>query len=68
MRGFGSFLKDFCSLVSERGLHRKFGLKKLQCEDGADQTGWTEYEAHAKRGTIMFPDGMPCYRVESHLQ
>lgn len=58
MMGFESFLTEFCGLVSERGLQRKFGLK-LQSEDDKDQTGWTEYELHAKRGTIMFPDGMP---------
>jgi len=58
MKGFESFLAEFCTLVSERGLQRKFGLK-LHSEDDADQTGWTEYELHAKRGTIMFPDGMP---------
>ncbi|KAK9436813.1 hypothetical protein VB005_11628 [Metarhizium brunneum] len=64
MSGFESFLAEFCSLVSERGLQRKFGLK-LQREDDTDQTGWTEYELHAKRGTIMFPDGMPMPDGES---
>ncbi|KAM5361948.1 hypothetical protein ACJA88_014257 [Fusarium oxysporum] len=58
MSGFESFIAEFCSLISERGLQRKFGLK-LQREDDTDQTGWTEYELHAKRGTIMFPDGIP---------
>ncbi|OTA93922.1 hypothetical protein M434DRAFT_11151 [Hypoxylon sp. CO27-5] len=58
MSGYESFLVDFCNLVQERGLQRKFGLK-LQHDEDADQTGWTEYELHAKRGTIMFPDGMP---------
>jgi hypothetical protein len=58
MSSYKSFLAEFCSLVSERGLQRKFGLK-LQHEDDTDQTGWTEYELHVKRGTIMFPDGMP---------
>ncbi|OTA54013.1 hypothetical protein K449DRAFT_389539 [Hypoxylon sp. EC38] len=58
MSGFEPFLVEFCNLVSERGLQRKFGLK-LQHEDDADQTGWTEFELHSKRGTIMFPDGMP---------
>ncbi|KAL1894083.1 hypothetical protein Cpir12675_003818 [Ceratocystis pirilliformis] len=58
MSGFESFLAEFCSLVSARGLQRKFGLK-LQREDDTDQTGWTEYELYAKRGTIIFPDGMP---------
>ncbi|KAI0098050.1 hypothetical protein GGR51DRAFT_552715 [Nemania sp. FL0031] len=58
MSGFESFLAEFCSLVSKRGLQHKFGLK-LRCEDYTDQTGWTEYELHEKRGTIMFPDGMP---------
>lgn len=57
-------LSEFCSLVSERGLQHKFGLK-LQREDDTDQTGWTEYELHAKRGTIMFPDGMPMPDGES---
>lgn len=64
MTGLESFLSEFCSLVSERGLQRKFGLK-LQCEDDMDQTGWTEYELHAKRGTIVFPDGMPMPDGES---
>ncbi|KAK8119578.1 uncharacterized protein PG998_004204 [Apiospora kogelbergensis] len=64
MTGLESFLAEFCSLVSERGLQRKFGLK-LQCEDDMDQTEWTEYELHAKRGTIMFPDGMPMPDGES---
>lgn len=58
MSSFEPFLAEFCSLVSEPGLQRKFGLK-LQHEDDTDQTGWTEYELHTKRGTIMFPDGMP---------
>ncbi|GJD04213.1 hypothetical protein ColKHC_13038 [Colletotrichum higginsianum] len=58
MSGLQSFFAEFCSLVSERGLQRKFGLK-LQREDDTDQKGWTEYELHSKRGTIMFPDGMP---------
>ncbi|KAM3456668.1 hypothetical protein MY3296_001623 [Beauveria thailandica] len=58
MTGFEPFFTDFCDVVLERGLQRKFGLK-LQCEDDADQIGWTEYEIHSKRGTIMFPDGMP---------
>ncbi|OAA46792.1 hypothetical protein BBO_03347 [Beauveria brongniartii RCEF 3172] len=58
MTGFEPFFTDFCDLVLERGFQRKFGLK-LQCEDDADQIGWTEYELHSKRGTIMFPDGMP---------
>ena len=58
LSGFESFLAEFCSLVSDRGLQRKFGLK-LQHDDDTEQTGWTEYELHAKRGTIMFPDGMP---------
>ncbi|OAQ59615.1 hypothetical protein VFPPC_13534 [Pochonia chlamydosporia 170] len=58
MSGFQAFLAEFCGLISERGLQRKFGLK-LQTEDDTEQTGWTEYELHAKRGTIMFPDGMP---------
>ncbi|PMB65267.1 hypothetical protein BM221_008623 [Beauveria bassiana] len=43
MSGFESFLAEFCDLVSERGLQRIFGLK-LQCEDDADQTGWTEVD------------------------
>ncbi|KAG6049275.1 hypothetical protein E4U39_006262 [Claviceps sp. Clav50 group G5] len=58
MYGFEAFLAEFCSLVSQRGLQRIFGLK-IQHEDVTEQTGWTEYELHAKRGTIMFPDGMP---------
>jgi hypothetical protein len=58
MNGFEAFLAEFCSLVSQRGLQRIFGLK-IQHEDATEQTGWTEYELHAKRGTIMFPDGMP---------
>ncbi|KAK1948826.1 hypothetical protein LY78DRAFT_664697 [Colletotrichum sublineola] len=64
MSGLQSFLAEFCSLVSKRGLQRKFGLK-LQREDNADQNGWTEYELHSKRGTIMFPDGMPMPDGES---
>lgn len=64
MRGYDSFFEEFCNLVSERGLQRKFGLK-LQCEAEEEQTGWTEYELHAKRGTIMFPDGMPMPDGES---
>ncbi|KAI0533707.1 hypothetical protein GGR58DRAFT_485645 [Xylaria digitata] len=66
MSDFVSFLEEFCKLVSERGLQHKFGLK-LQCEDGTDQGGWTEYELHAKRGTIMFPDGMPMPDGESDI-
>ncbi|KAK4169909.1 hypothetical protein QBC43DRAFT_340462 [Cladorrhinum sp. PSN259] len=58
MSRFEGFLAEFCSLVAERGLQRKFGLK-LQLEEDTDQTGWTEYELHRKRGTIMFPDDMP---------
>ncbi|KAI1172841.1 hypothetical protein F4777DRAFT_560010 [Nemania sp. FL0916] len=58
MNGFEPFLTEFCSLVSQRGLQHVFGLK-LQHEDDTDRTGWTEYELHEKRGTIMFPDGMP---------
>ncbi|KAI0403528.1 hypothetical protein F4802DRAFT_599123 [Xylaria palmicola] len=29
------------------------------------ERGWTEYELHAQRGTIMFPDGMPMPDGES---
>ncbi|KAI7782238.1 hypothetical protein LA080_013784 [Diaporthe eres] len=64
MSGFEPFLAEFCSLVSEPGLQHKFGLK-LQREDDTDQTRWTECELHAKRGTIMFPDGMPMPDGES---
>ncbi|CAG9945609.1 unnamed protein product [Clonostachys rosea f. rosea IK726] len=58
MNDFEAFLAEFCGLISARGLQRKFGLK-LQCEDDTDQTGWTEYELPAKRGTVMFRDGVP---------
>lgn len=64
MRGFEPFLADFCQLVSQRGLQRKFGLK-LQLESETEKTGWTEYEMHAKRGTIMFSGGMPMPDGES---
>ncbi|KAI0096035.1 hypothetical protein F4776DRAFT_669588 [Hypoxylon sp. NC0597] len=63
MSDFEPFLVEFCNRISERGLQRKFGLK-LQHEDTADQTGWTEYELHAKRGAIMSSDGMPVRTLE----
>ncbi|KAL1848330.1 hypothetical protein Daus18300_013656 [Diaporthe australafricana] len=65
MSGLESFLAEFCGLVSERGLQYKFGLKLQREDDTSDQTGWTEYELHAKRGTIMFPNGMPMPDGES---
>ncbi|KAJ8069936.1 hypothetical protein OCU04_000344 [Sclerotinia nivalis] len=55
---FESFLAEFCTVATMRGLQHKFGLK-LQSEDNMAQTGWTEFELRTKRGTIMFPDGMP---------
>ncbi|KAH0598141.1 hypothetical protein MHUMG1_04513 [Metarhizium humberi] len=58
MSNYGSFLAEFCTIISERRLQRTFGLK-LQCDDDTGRTGWTEYELGAKRGTIMFSDGMP---------
>ncbi|EGX94174.1 hypothetical protein CCM_02445 [Cordyceps militaris CM01] len=56
-----AFLAEFASLVVERGLQRTFGLKLLCEEEGEEeqQAGWTEFELHTKRGTIMFPKGMP---------
>ena len=64
MSGYEPFLVEFCRLVSARGLQRKFGLK-LRLEHDADQRGWTKFELHAKRGTIMFPDNMPMPSGES---
>ncbi|PHH87883.1 hypothetical protein CDD83_8292 [Cordyceps sp. RAO-2017] len=64
MSGLGSFLADFCSLVSERGLQRKFGLK-LHSEYDTDRTGWIEFEFQAKRGTVLFPEGMPMPGAEN---
>ncbi|KAG8416984.1 hypothetical protein J3459_013037 [Metarhizium acridum] len=58
MSNYGSFLAEFCAIICQRSLQRKFGLK-LHCDDDTGRTGWTEYELGAKRGTIMFPDGMP---------
>lgn len=54
----GAFFIEFCRIVTERNLQHKFGLK-IKRIDELDQTGWTEYELHGKRSTVMFPDGMP---------
>lgn len=54
----GPFFAEFRRMVSERGLQHKFGLKIKRADELA-QTGWTEYELHEKRSTVMFPDGMP---------
>ncbi|VUC26775.1 unnamed protein product [Clonostachys rosea] len=54
------------SKLRERGLQNIFGLK-LQLDSDAEHTGWTEYEFHAQRGTIMFPDGMPMPGGQSDL-
>ncbi|KAG8161467.1 hypothetical protein KVR01_008454 [Diaporthe batatas] len=54
----GAFFAEFCHIVTERNLQHKFGLK-IKTIDELDQTGWTEYELHAKRITVMFPDGIP---------
>ncbi|POR34356.1 Uncharacterized protein TPAR_05453 [Tolypocladium paradoxum] len=58
MTTFESFLGDFCRIVLERGLQSKFGLK-LKRGDELDRAGWTEFEFHQKRSTIMLQDGMP---------
>ncbi|KAG5979386.1 hypothetical protein E4U55_005227 [Claviceps digitariae] len=65
MAGSELFLAEFCRLVSDRGLQHKFGLK-LRCEHEADQTAWTEYELHANRCTIMFPDAMSVPVPDGH--
>lgn len=54
----GDFFDEFCRIVTERNLQHKFGLK-IKTSDELDNTGWTEYELHGKRSTVMFPDGMP---------
>lgn len=58
---FQLFLDDFCRVVSERGLQHKFGLK-FKGDDELSNVGWTEFEFHRKRGTIMLQDGMPYAR------
>jgi hypothetical protein len=74
LQRFEPFLKDFCDLVSERGLQRIYGLKikrsahpssadVVQREE-AELTNWTEFEFPSQRGTIMFPTGMPMPSLE----
>lgn len=60
----GAFFTEFCRTVNERNLQNKFGLK-IKTVDELDQTGWTEYELHGKRTTVMFPDGMPQPQVDA---
>lgn len=60
----GAFFTEFCRTVTERNLQNKFGLK-IKTVDELDQTGWTEYELHGKRTTVMFPDGMPQPQVDA---
>ncbi|KAF2474704.1 uncharacterized protein BDR25DRAFT_332077 [Lindgomyces ingoldianus] len=58
MANFEPFLTEFCAIVSKRNLRFKFGLR-IKAEDELDNVGWTEFEFHEKRGTIMLQDGMP---------
>jgi hypothetical protein len=56
MSKYTAFFEEFCHIIAERGLQRKFGLK-LKRE--VDKTGWTEFEFPDKRGTVMIPEGVP---------
>lgn len=68
MGEFSDFLAVLSKLIVERGLQQTFGLKLL-CDDGDGdgQTRWTEFELHSKRGTIMFPEGIPMPKSEGDL-
>jgi hypothetical protein len=50
MRPYETFFKEFCSLIVERDLQRKLGLR-VGLE--TDRIGWTEFEVAEKRGTVM---------------
>ena len=56
--GFEPLFADFCRLVVERGLQRKFGWKTGR-DSESDMAGWTEFEFPEDRGTIMIPKGLP---------
>jgi hypothetical protein len=56
LSGYQSFLAEFGTLVIERGLQRKLGLK---LNSKMDETGWAEFEFRDNRTTIIIPDGMP---------
>jgi len=66
MANFEPFLTEFCAVVSKRNLRFKFGLR-IKAEDELDNVGWTEFEFHEKRGTIMLQDGMPMPEGDSDL-
>ncbi|CEF73937.1 hypothetical protein FGSG_01752 [Fusarium graminearum PH-1] len=53
---YSSFLAEFCSLVVQKGLQLKFGLKLSAKEDS---TTATEFEYPHSRSTIIIPQGLP---------
>ncbi|KAI8716984.1 hypothetical protein NCS52_00993400 [Fusarium sp. LHS14.1] len=56
LSGYQPFVREFCGLVMERGLHQKFGLKLGSSKDDISST---EFEFPAERSTVMIPEGLP---------
>lgn len=58
--GYETFLAEFCDIIIERGLQRKWGLG-VGVE--GDRTDWNEFEVPSKRSTLMIPRSvvLPAY-------
>lgn len=63
---FEPFFTEFSSMVIERGLQQKFGLK-IGRDMEYDKAGWTEFEFPEDRSTIMIPKGLPTPEGEYEL-
>lgn len=59
------FVTEFCQVITQRGLQRKFGLS---VKSTAEKGGWTEFEYPEKRATFLVPDSIPCPNPEGSFE